>query len=267
MIVNKMHAYGNDFCLISYEENKNYEKLAKSICNRRLGIGAQSLIVVKIKPDLEMFIYDNNGKKASMDTNALLCFAKYVNDYKLIRKKEFDVIFQSKKYGIEVTEDGYIINMGIPNFNNSMLHISDSINSFGRVLRLDFTNSITIYSLCLGDVHTVILVDDFDAKIIDNVDLIINNLLFKNKTNVDFVKVIDKGNIIIKSYDKNNNYLLSSAAGAAAAVVVLNKLKMCFKNVNVSFELGDVKVELKKDKVYVKGNAIKVFECEYKEEN
>ena len=79
--------------------------------------------------------------------------------------------------------------------------------------------------------------------------------------------MIDKGNIIIKSYDKNNNYLLSSAAGAAAAVVVLNKLKMCFKNVNVSFELGDVKVELKKDKVYVKGNAIKVFECEYKEEN
>ncbi len=267
MKVTKMQAYGNDFCLIDYDSTIDYSSLAKNLLDRRLGVGGLALIAVKIKPDLEMFIYDTYGKRAMMDLNALMCFSKYVIDNKLVRKKDFDVIASNVKYNVSLEDDSYIINMGVANYNNSMLHINDPINSFGRVLRLDSDNSVTIYSLYLGDIHTVILVDDFDAKIIDKVDLIINNPLFKNKTNVHFVKVIDKGNIKIKSYDKNLNYLLSSAAGAAAAQSVLNKLKMTFKIVNVSFELGNVEVELKKEKALVKGNAKKVFECEYKEEN
>ncbi len=267
MKIVKMQAYGNDFCLTEFEENKDYSKLAKAILDRRLGIGGLGLIVVKIKPDLEMFIYDSFGKKALMDTNALMCFSKYVVENSLVRKKEFNVIMANTKYSVLYEDDSYIINMGAANYNNSMLHINDPINSFGRVLRLTSDYSVTIYSLYLGDVHTIILVDDFDSKIINNVDLLVNNPLFKNKTNVQFVKIIDKGNIKIKSYDKNLNYLLSSAAGAAAASIALNKLKLVYKNVKVEFELGSVDVEIKKDKALVKGNSVKVFECEYKEEN
>ena len=170
------------------------------------------------------------------------------------------------KYSVEIEDDSYILNMGEANYNNSMLHISDPINSFGRVLRLNSNDSITTYSLYLGDVLTIVLVDDFNSKIIDNVDLIINNSIFKNKTNVHFVKIIDKGNIEIKSFDKFSNYLLSSASGAGASALALNKLKLTFKNINVKFELGSVSVEIKKDKALVKGNSVKVFECEYKEE-
>lgn len=267
MIVNKMHAYGNDFCLVLYEENKNYELLAKSICNRTLGIGGLGLIVIKQKPDLEMYLYDSFGKRCQMDTNALFCFSKYLNDNKLIRKKDFDVIISNAKYNVEITDEGYMINMGVANYYNSMLHINDSIDSFGRVLRINNEISVTIYSLYLGDVHTIILVDDLDAKIIDNVELIVNNPLFKKNTNVHFVKLIDKGNIEIKSFDKNLNLLNSSASGAAASAIALNKLKMTFKKINVKFNLGSVLVELKKDKAFVTGNAKKVFECEFKEED
>lgn len=266
MLVNKMQAYGNDFCVVEFEHNVNYEALSKSICDRRLGVGGLGLIVVKTTPDLEMFIYDSFGKRAAMDINALFCFAKYVTDYRLVRKSIFDVIFSNTKYNITKEDNGFVLNMGMANYNNAMLRINDSISSFGRVIRID-NDSITIYSLYVGDIHTIIIVDDFEAKIVEKASLIINNPLFKNKTNVHFVKVLDKGNIEIKSYDKNNNYLLSSAGGAAASAFALNKLKLIYKNVNVEFEMGSLSVELKKDKALVKGNSIKVFECEYKGEN
>ncbi|MBR4496030.1 MAG: diaminopimelate epimerase [Acholeplasmatales bacterium] len=266
MKIIKMQAYGNDFCLTSFENNVDYKELAKKVLDRRLGVGGLGLIVVKIEPNLEMFIYDSLGNKAMMDSNALLCFSKYIYENNLIRKKAFNVIMANTKYSVEIEDDSYILNMGEANYNNSMLHISDPINSFGRVLRLNSNDSITTYSLYLGDVHTIVLVDDFNSKIIDNVDLIINNSIFKNKTNVHFVKIIDKGNIEIKSFDKFSNYLLSSASGAGASALALNKLKLTFKNINVKFELGSVSVEIKKDKALVKGNSVKVFECEYKEE-
>ncbi len=267
MKVIKMQAYGNDYCLIEHKPNLDYEKLAIKICNRNLGVGGKGLIVVKIMPYLEMFLYDFSGKRQSMDTNALMCFSKYVVENDLIRKKSFDVICSNTKYNITVDNDGYILNLGTPNYNNSMLHISDSISSFGRALKLSDGNLVTIYSLYLGDIETIVIVDNFNDSIINKKDMIINNILFKNKTNVHFVKIIDKGNIIIKSYDKFGNYIKSSLGGAASALQALNKLKLTFKKINVEFELGNIKVELIKDKALICGNSHKVFECEYKEED
>ena len=266
MKIIKMQAYGNDFCLTEFENNKDYSAISKKVLDRRLGIGGLGLIVVKVKPDLEMLLYNPDGKRLPMDLNALMCFSKYVFESSIVRKKEFDVIMANAKYKVNV-ENGYVVNMGEANYNNSMLHINDPIKSFGRVIRLNNSLSVTIYSLYLGDIHTIVLVDDFDAKIINDVDLSINNSLFKNKTNVHFVKVLDKKNILIKSYDKEGNNLLSSAAGAAAASVALNELKLVYKETCVKFELGSVDVEIKKDKALVKGNSVKVFECEYKEED
>ena len=110
MKIIKMQAYGNDFCLTPFENNVDYKELAKKVLDRRLGVGGLGLIVVKIEPNLEMFIYDSIGNKAMMDSNALLCFSKYVYENKLIRKKEFNVIMSNAKYIVEAEDDSYVLN-------------------------------------------------------------------------------------------------------------------------------------------------------------
>ena len=47
MRVHKMHACGNDYCLVAYEPGIDYKELAIKLCNRKLGVGAEGLIVVK----------------------------------------------------------------------------------------------------------------------------------------------------------------------------------------------------------------------------
>ena len=89
MQVLKMHACGNDFCLVEYDPKINYKELAIKILNRRTGIGAEGLIVVKQSP-LEMLVYSKDGKKELMSGNGIRCFAKYCLDKKIIKKNKIE---------------------------------------------------------------------------------------------------------------------------------------------------------------------------------
>ena len=62
----KYHGLGNDFVMIEERETPFSESeafaLARRLCARRLGIGADGLIIVRKNP-LEMVIYNSDGSR------------------------------------------------------------------------------------------------------------------------------------------------------------------------------------------------------------
>ena len=66
MQISKMHSSGNDFCIVDFIEKTDFKSLAVKICNRKLGVGADGLIVVKRSPRLEMLYYNMDGSTSSM---------------------------------------------------------------------------------------------------------------------------------------------------------------------------------------------------------
>ena len=149
MFVEKMHECGNDFVLVEYESGNDYSTIAKKICDRRLGVGADGLIVVKSKP-LEMIPYKSDGTIDKNCTSGIRCFAKYCYLH-LLAKKKFTFILGMKKIKVDITEEDpfrCIIDMGIPNFKNQMLYVSDVLDCFGRVLKVD-DGMVNTYSLFL----------------------------------------------------------------------------------------------------------------------
>lgn len=267
MIIEKMHGCGNDFCVLAYEKDKDYSKLAIKLCNRKTGIGSDGLIIVKNDP-LEMLFYNADGSRAPMCGNGIRCFAKYCLEHNLIKRNKFNVITGAGKMVIEITcEYPFMckVNMGSPIFMNSMIYVSDSIDCFGRVLNLEDKN-ITIYSFFMGTVHTVIFVPDFDSDILNYAEAICKHKLFTKQTNVNFVQVKDKENIKVKTYERGVGWTLACGTGCCASVVATSKLGFTNSNVCVELELGHLDIEVKKDTVYMIGPAVKVFECEFKEE-
>ena len=89
----KMHGAGNDFVMID-SRHKSIPKLrekARSICDRRTGIGCDQIIVIvnSRKADYKMRIFNADGSEVEMCGNGIRCFAKYLwnrND-KIIRSK------------------------------------------------------------------------------------------------------------------------------------------------------------------------------------
>ena len=96
--ITKMQGCGNDFVLIDYAEyektNMSMSELAKKICDRNFGVGADGMIIPKTNvqnADIGWYFYNSDGTTAQMCGNGMRCFAKYVYDKKLVDKKEFTV--------------------------------------------------------------------------------------------------------------------------------------------------------------------------------
>ncbi|MGH7810037.1 MAG: diaminopimelate epimerase, partial [Candidatus Binatia bacterium] len=91
----KMHGAGNDFVFVDCLKNniENLAALAKKLCNRRFGIGADQLLTVHPSKvaDFKMEIYNADGSQVEMCGNGIRCFAKYVYDHGITQKTELEV--------------------------------------------------------------------------------------------------------------------------------------------------------------------------------
>ena len=91
----KMHGAGNDFVFIDcLKQNvRNLGALAKRLCDRRFGIGADQLLTIQPSKvaDFKMEIYNADGSQVEMCGNGIRCFAKYVYDHGLTTKRALEV--------------------------------------------------------------------------------------------------------------------------------------------------------------------------------
>ena len=98
--VTKMNGCGNDFVIIDKSEfdktGLSMSELAKKICDRNFGVGADGMIIPNLdstaETDIAWYFYNSDGSTAQMCGNGMRCFAKYVTDKKLIDKKKFSVM-------------------------------------------------------------------------------------------------------------------------------------------------------------------------------
>ncbi|MGH7854443.1 MAG: diaminopimelate epimerase, partial [Candidatus Binatia bacterium] len=91
----KMHGAGNDFIFIDCLKQNigNLASIAKKLCDRRFGIGADQLLTIHPSKvaDFKMEIYNADGSQVEMCGNGIRCFAKYVYDHGITTKRALEV--------------------------------------------------------------------------------------------------------------------------------------------------------------------------------
>ena len=140
-----------------------------------------------------------------------------------------------------------------------------AVNEYGQVdsLSLDYNE----YRSELSDFYKMTTIENSIISIYIVNDDICNHKLFSRKTNVNFVKIIDKSTIEVKTYERGVGWTLACGTGCCASVVAASKLGLTKKNVKVILELGYLNIEIdKKDNVFMTGPAVTVFTCDYKED-
>ena len=119
----KMHGIGNDFVVLCDFDEKLNSVMVKKICKRHYGIGADGLVAVlksrTKEADIRMKFYNPDGSVAEMCGNGIRCFAKYVYDQKIVRKKTIKVDTDAGLLVPEIIDNNEIramvkVNMGIP---------------------------------------------------------------------------------------------------------------------------------------------------------
>lgn len=242
----KMQGCGNDFVIIDYSEyektNMSMEELAKKVCNRNFGIGADGMIIPKTdtkETDIGWYFYNSDGSIAQMCGNGMRCFAKYVHDKGLVNKKEFSVMTGAGIIKPQLLEDGNVkVNMGTPILEYEKIPFKGS----RKLKALDREFDITPVSM--GNPHCVIIGEDDPMEMALKYGPVIEkHEYFPEKTNTEFVKVISKNEIDMRVYERGCGITLACGTGACASVVacVLNNLTE--QKVKVNLLGGSVFVE------------------------
>ncbi|CEQ27868.1 diaminopimelate epimerase [Paraclostridium sordellii] len=267
----KLHGVGNDFIAIDGRfdniDSNDYSDLAKRVCHRHFGIGADGLLVVKNSDvcDVEMVYYNSDGSRANMCGNGLRCFCKFVYDNNIVNENEFTVYTLDgvKKISLNIYNDKINtirVNMGKANFNPKNIPVNTDKEVFINEKLVIDNKEFLVSSVLMGVPHTIVFVDEINKKDIYRYgELIEKNKVFPQNTNVNFVKIDDRDNIKVYTWERGCGYTLGCGTGMTASVIVANYLDKVDNIVNVSSEGGTVKIEILDD-VYMIGNAVKICE-------
>ncbi len=270
----KYHGCGNDFVILAAEDVSPYEdsyrSLARRICHRQLGVGADGLIIVKQKP-LEMIIYNSDGSRAPMCGNGIRCFAKYCFDEGIRTVEEYSVETLAGTMGIRIAGVKPFlveVSMGKPDFDPKRCGIETESGSFlKQKLRLA-EGEVEVSSCFMGTVHTVVWLEQFkDDPAIEKLgEEISNHPLFAEKTNVNFVRVVDYGTLRLRTYERGAGMTLACGTGACASAVIGALEGKCGRSVQVMLPYGQLGVVQRPDgEVMMTGPAVRTVQGRFEE--
>ena len=222
----KMNGLGNDFVILDYEEYKNTkfspDNLAKKLCNRNFGIGADGLIIVNPNSqntDISWIFYNSDGSVAQMCGNGMRCFARYVYDKKFVDKKEFSVETKAGTIIPEIISENEIrVNMGRPILEPKEVPCKSENN-----LNIPYTlgdKKFLLNAVSMGNPHCIIFVENDSKKFaLEYGSKIECDGLFPEKTNVEFVEILSKNEVNINVWERGCGITLACGTGACATTV------------------------------------------------
>ena len=274
----KMHGLGNDFILIdclnkSLGDSSFLSYLAKRLCNRNFGIGADGLMLIlsSFKADLRMRIFNSDGSEAQMCGNGIRCFAKYAYENKLVSKNKFKVETLAGIIIPELTISnnnilGVKVNMGVPKLRRREIPMSgeDTTTVMDETLKINPEQTFKITCVSMGNPHCIIFVNDVQSIPINKIGpKIENHPLFPEKTNVEFIQVLNKQEINFRVWERGAGETLACGTGACAALVAAVLNKKTDRKTTVHLPGGDLDIQWANDGyVYMTGPAELVFSGE-----
>lgn len=276
----KMHGCGNDYIYINglaqHVDADKKPELVKKLSDRHFGIGGDGVIFINAgnAAEFEMEMYNADGTRAQMCGNGIRCVAKYVYDYGLTDKTAVTIeSFGRVKYldltlGADNKVSTVRVNMGAPVLKAAEVPvISDNEQAVDEEI---IVNGETYKMTCvsMGNPHAVVFVEDIadmrDFDIEKTGPYFENHERFPERTNTEFVRIIDKNNVQMRVWERGTGETLACGTGCCATTVACVLNGLTDTKVAVKVLGGEILCEWDRAEnlVYMTGPAATVFEGE-----
>jgi diaminopimelate epimerase len=265
----KMHGAGNDFVVLDGvgAELPPIEPLARRLCDRHFGIGADQLLVVRPSPqaDFRMEIWNADGGQVEMCANGIRALYKFVRDRGLTDADEISVetlsgVVRPRWAG----HDRVQVDMGRPVLEPAKIPttLPGAPPLLDVPLELD-GETLRISSVSMGNPHAVIYVDDPERAPVERLGpLLEHHPAFPNRVNVEFVTVVDRSRVRQRTWERGTGETLACGSGACAVAVVSMLRGAVDRQVTVALRGGELEIAWERDDapVWMTGPAAHVFD-------
>lgn len=301
ILFEKMEGLGNDFIMLDDRKGEiaaltgGYTEVAKTLCSRHFGIGADGIILMlnSTTEEIGFRIFNCDGSEAQMCGNGMRCFAKYLFENKIITKKSITVETGAGRVVPQIITDdsgqvkSICVDMGEPILDPVKIPFTVSAkpsDTHGNLtaqgekidqrpagmpgrMAVDIPINVNgrtfnVTAVSMGNPHAVIFVDDVSSSQVAIYGKEIENHPdFPEKTNVEFIQIIDREQIKMRVWERGAGETLACGTGACAALVAASLNGKSAREATLHLEGGSLKIEWREsdNHIYKTGNARSVF--------
>ena len=230
----KYHGAGNDFILVDGRgAERDWPALARAICQRNLGAGADGLIVALPSQTAaaRLRLFNADGSEAEMSGNGVRCFARFVVEEGIARPDGDDLHVETAAGPIVVRLRrrpdgggvvGATVDMGPPRL--APRDIPVAVEAAPPILDLALLVDDAVYSVScvsMGNPHAVHFVQtpvaDFPLREVG--PRVEHHPLFPARVNFEVARVLDRGHVESRTWERGVGETQACGTGACAIMV------------------------------------------------
>ncbi len=221
--------------------------VVRAVCDRHLGVGADGVLIEDATPDgrLAVRILNPDGSEAEKSGNGLRIFARYLWDRGRVADEAFDVATQGGTVRCQVRDAGrtVFVEMGVASFDSAAIPVlgprrevvDETLEAAGERLR---ATAVTV-----SNPHCVVFVDAPTEALARRLGPALEaHPLFPRRTNVQFVRVVDRHRLAMEIWERGAGYTLASGSSACAAAAASVRLGLCDEEVTVAMPGGELAI-------------------------
>lgn len=266
----KAHGLGNDFLVVEFgalpdSGEEALKNIAIQMCDRHRGVGADGVAYIfegSDYPQLDFSIrlFNSDGSETDMSGNGIRCAAA-VHHWKNPGATKEIVLgsFAGRRTLRLLRQEGarfiYSAEMGVPGFKKEDIPFLDDglAPSKGRLKGLDVVGipvpvqdrPFEITAMFVGNPQCIALTDHFNFDWQRYGQALETHPRFPNKTNVEFVRVVDEHTLEIRIWERGAGHTESSGTGSIASALGAILNGRASSPVHVITEGGELEVEWK----------------------
>ena len=266
----KMHGCGNDFIFIDCREREieGLGQIARRLCDRRFGIGADQLLTIhpSMRADFKIEIYNADGSRGEMCGNGIRCVGKYVYDHGILRK---DTLRVATDAGIKVLRlhvgDGRVqavtVDMGEPVLDGPRIPVAAEGQVINAPLQVD-GQTYRVTCVSMGNPHCVTFVPSVDGLPLPEIGPRFEyHPFFPKGVNTEFVQVVGPNELRMRVWERGSGETAACGTGACAVLVAAALNGKADRHATVHLNGGDLQIEWSAadNRVFMTGPAEEVF--------
>jgi diaminopimelate epimerase len=257
MRFHKYHALGNDYIVLDPRDFPAWQPAPtvdqiRVVCHRNFGVGSDGILwgpLPSQKSEFGLRIFNPDGSEAEKSGNGLRIFSRYLWDQKLVKTPTFTVETPGGHVQSVIKDEGRLITvaMGSVSFDSTKIPVNlagaprEVINE--KITVLDRT--FTYCAATIGNPHCVIPLAEISPEIAHKYGPHLEtHPNFPRKTNVQFLRVLDRANIQIEIWERGAGYTLASGSSSSASAAVAHRLGLVDRSVTVHMPGGKIGIEI-----------------------
>ena len=253
----KSHGLGNDY-LVLEEAALTFPLTPAAIrllCHRHYGVGSDGILLATKShaADFGLRIFNPDGSEAEKSGNGLRIYARYLADAGHARADTFTVETKGGVVRAALGREagritGITVDMGRASFLSQEIPVSGPSRQVVQE-RLEVDGEIlTVTCVSVGNPHCVVLTEALDPAQVRRLGpKVEHHPTFPNRINVQFARVLGRGQVAILVWERGAGFTLASGSSACAVAAACRKNGLTDERVAVQMPGGTLDVQVGPD--------------------